>query len=47
MNMTKLANVLIGLLLLCAACKNSEEKETPNGFKFQVVKAGDGVKPKP
>ncbi|MFD1002235.1 FKBP-type peptidyl-prolyl cis-trans isomerase [Ohtaekwangia kribbensis] len=47
MNMTKFANVLIGLLLLCAACKNSEEKETPNGFKFQVVKTGDGVKPKP
>lgn len=47
MNMTKLANVLIGLLLLCAvACKNSEEKVTPNGFKFQIVKAGDGIKPK-
>jgi FKBP-type peptidyl-prolyl cis-trans isomerase len=47
MNMTKLANVLIGLLLLCVvACKNSEEKVTPNGFKFQIVKAGDGIKPK-
>ncbi|HEY9008513.1 FKBP-type peptidyl-prolyl cis-trans isomerase [Ohtaekwangia sp.] len=48
MNMTKLANVMIGLLLLCAACKNSsEEKATPNGFKFLVVKSGDGIKPKP
>lgn len=46
--MTKITNVLIGVLLLCvAACKNAEEKTTPNGFKFQVVKAGDGIKPKP
>jgi FKBP-type peptidyl-prolyl cis-trans isomerase FkpA len=44
MNMSKIANVLIGLLLLCVACKNSE-KETPNGFKFNLVKAGDGVLP--
>jgi FKBP-type peptidyl-prolyl cis-trans isomerase FkpA len=45
MNMSKIANVLIGLLLLTVvACKNSE-KETPNGFKFNLVKAGDGVLP--
>lgn len=37
----KIAYVLIGLLLLCVACKT--EKETPNGFKFTVIKSGDGV----
>ncbi|HEY3403520.1 MAG TPA: FKBP-type peptidyl-prolyl cis-trans isomerase [Ohtaekwangia sp.] len=41
----KIANVLIGLLLLVAACKT--EKETPNGFKFTVVESGDGVLAKP
>jgi FKBP-type peptidyl-prolyl cis-trans isomerase len=47
MNMTKIANVLIGLLLLfAAACKTSETKETPNGFKYEVIKAGDGILPK-
>ncbi len=42
MKMMKITNVLIGLLLLCAACNNSEKK-TPNGFTFNVIKAGDGV----
>src|SRR6187549_3354117 len=42
MNMMKITNVLIGLLLLCAACNNSEKK-TPNGFTFSVIKTGDGV----
>jgi FKBP-type peptidyl-prolyl cis-trans isomerase len=42
MNMMKITNVLIGLLLLCAACNNSEKK-TPNGFAFNIIKAGDGV----
>ena len=37
--------MLIGLTLLCAACTKSE-KETPNGFKFTVIEAGDGVLPK-
>ena len=38
----KITNVLFGLLLLlCVACVQSE-KETPNGLKFKVVKAGDG-----
>lgn len=38
----RITNVLFGLLLLvCAACDKSE-KETPNGFKFQVLKEGDG-----
>ena len=40
--MMKITNALIGLLLLCAACNNSEKK-TPNGFTFNVIKAGDGV----
>jgi FKBP-type peptidyl-prolyl cis-trans isomerase len=44
MNMMKI-HVLIGLLLLCVACKNSE-KETPSGLKFTVIKAGNGVLPK-
>ena len=43
MNMMKITNVLVGgLLLLCVAC-NSSQKETPNGLKFTVVKAGDGT----
>lgn len=42
MKMMKITNALIVLLLLCAACNNSEKK-TPNGFKFNVIKAGDGV----
>lgn len=38
----KITNVLLGLLLLlCVACDKSE-KETPNGFKFKVLKEGDG-----
>lgn len=41
MNMMRFTHVLIGMLLLCVACKNSE-KETPSGMKFTVVKAGDG-----
>src|SRR5688572_29702391 len=45
MNTMKIAHVLMGLLLLLAACKT--EKETPNGFKFTVVESGDGVAPKP
>jgi FKBP-type peptidyl-prolyl cis-trans isomerase FkpA len=49
MNMIKTPTLLIGSLLLCIcmACSNSAiEKETPNGFKFQVVKTGDGILPK-
>ncbi len=42
MKMMKITNALIGLLLLCAACNNSEKK-TPNGFTFNVIKEGDGV----
>ncbi len=42
----KITKLLMGLLLvLCMACSN--EKETPNGLKFTVVKAGDGVTAKP
>jgi FKBP-type peptidyl-prolyl cis-trans isomerase FkpA len=43
--MNRISSVLIGLTLLCAACTKSE-KETPNGFKFTVIEAGDGVLPK-
>jgi FKBP-type peptidyl-prolyl cis-trans isomerase FkpA len=45
MNMIRTAYVLIGLLILCASCKNSE-KETPSGLKFNIVKEGDGALPK-
>jgi FKBP-type peptidyl-prolyl cis-trans isomerase FkpA len=49
MNMIKTPSVLIGFLLLivCIACDKAVEKETPNGFKFTVVKKGDGITPKP
>jgi FKBP-type peptidyl-prolyl cis-trans isomerase len=46
--MNRISNGLIGIaLLLCVACGTKKiEKETPNGLKFTVVKAGDGVLPK-
>lgn len=44
--MIRTAYVLIGLLALTVSCKNSEEKETPSGLKFNVVKEGNGVLPK-
>ncbi len=43
--MNRISSVLIGLTLLIAACSKTE-KETPNGFKFTVIDAGDGVLPK-
>lgn len=43
--MIRISSALIGLTLLCAACGPSE-KETPNGFKFQLISKGDGVLPK-
>jgi hypothetical protein len=43
--MIRISSALIGLTLLCAACGPSE-KETPNGFKFQLMSKGDGVLPK-
>jgi FKBP-type peptidyl-prolyl cis-trans isomerase len=45
--MNKISSVLIGMvLLLTISCSKIEEKKTPNGFKFSVVKTGDGVLPK-
>lgn len=42
--MVKLSYVLSGLLLLLAACKQSETvKTTRSGLKYSVIKAGDGV----
>ena len=43
--MTKISRVLIGMALLCSAC-TKDQKETPNGFEFTVLEAGDGVLPK-
>jgi FKBP-type peptidyl-prolyl cis-trans isomerase len=34
----------IGLLMLLAAC-NKNQKETPNGLKYTIIKAGDGAVP--
>ncbi|MBL7859142.1 MAG: FKBP-type peptidyl-prolyl cis-trans isomerase [Cyclobacteriaceae bacterium] len=34
------------LLLLAFAACNKSERETPNGFKFTVLKTGDGILPK-
>jgi FKBP-type peptidyl-prolyl cis-trans isomerase FkpA len=49
MKMIKISNLLlIGLVVCCAACKDSaSEKETPNGFKFKVIEKGDGIVAKP
>lgn len=41
--MTQKLIVLIGLIVICVACSN--EKETPSGLKFKVVREGDGIKP--
>jgi FKBP-type peptidyl-prolyl cis-trans isomerase FkpA len=49
MKMIKISNLLlISLLILNVACQNSAtEKETPNGFKYTVIKTGDGIVGKP
>jgi FKBP-type peptidyl-prolyl cis-trans isomerase FkpA len=45
--MIRLSYVLMGLLLLSAACKDSEtQRTTPNGLKYTVIKNGDGIAPK-
>src|SRR5687767_7785999 len=44
--MIRISYVLMGLLLLCVACNSQPEKETPNGFKYKIIKAGDGKAPK-
>jgi len=43
--MNKISLALIGLTLLCFGCAKNE-KETPDGFKFNVIEQGDGVLPK-
>ena len=45
--MNKISGGLIGVaMLLFISCSKNEEKQTPNGFKYNVVKTGDGVFPK-
>ncbi len=44
--MNKSAYACIGLLALLTACNKNDVKETPNGLKYTVIKAGDGVLPK-
>jgi FKBP-type peptidyl-prolyl cis-trans isomerase FkpA len=47
MNMIKFATVLLGVLLVMGGCQNEgKEKQTPGGFKFVVLKEGDGIPPK-
>jgi FKBP-type peptidyl-prolyl cis-trans isomerase len=44
--MNKIPSGLIGLaLLLFISCSKNELKETPNGFKYTIVKTGDGIRP--
>lgn len=43
--MIKYSYVCIAVLLLLSACEKAQ-KETPNGFKYSVVKAGSGAVPK-
>jgi FKBP-type peptidyl-prolyl cis-trans isomerase len=43
--MIKYSYVLLGIALFCGACAK-KERETPNGFKYVVLKEGDGVLPK-
>jgi FKBP-type peptidyl-prolyl cis-trans isomerase len=40
--MIKHLNLLLIIVLLASAC-NKKEKETPNGMKYTVLKAGDGT----
>jgi FKBP-type peptidyl-prolyl cis-trans isomerase FkpA len=46
MNMSRITTVLIGCLLFFGSCKNNDEKVTPNGMKYKVIKNGDGTRPK-
>ena len=43
----KPSNVLTGLCLLLAACSSSSTKETSSGFKYTVLREGDGVTGRP
>jgi FKBP-type peptidyl-prolyl cis-trans isomerase FkpA len=43
--MNKSAYAFIGLLTLLVACDKTTVKETPNGLKYTIIKAGDGVVP--
>ena len=43
--MNRISLVLIGLVLICFSCAK-KEKETPDGFKYTVIEAGNGVLPK-
>lgn len=41
------AVLVVGLAILFACGDSAKEKVTPNGLKFNVIKDGDGVLPKP
>ena len=38
----KIERVLIGFVILLAACNGASTKKTPNGFEFKVVESGSG-----
>ena len=45
--MNKISGGLIGIALtLFISCSKDVEKQTPNGFKYNIVKTGDGIFPK-
>ena len=45
--MNKITCGLIGMaLLLFISCSKNEEKQTPNGFKYNIIRTGDGIRPK-
>lgn len=43
--MNKSACALIGIMTIAVACSDNA-KETPNGMKYTIIEAGDGVTPK-
>lgn len=43
----KLSIALFGILMMTACSDSTTTKKTPNGFEYKVIKAGDGVLPKP
>lgn len=43
--MIKFSYVLLAAVLILSSCEKSE-KETPNGFKYTVIKSGSGDEPK-
>ncbi len=45
MNIKRVAQVLIVFTIALGACQNNKVLETPNGMKYEVIRAGDGDRP--